>query len=148
MLTGFSFTARVWGKLLLGMPKISPVTGEPLDGSTHHKDAMEVSPRRAAKQKLGVMAAGLGGAGSCGNCGYIHFQEKAFELLVLDDDKKELIRAVARNAGGGPRFDDEEDDDEDEDDAGIDVVANKGSASIFLLHGPPGCGKTLTAEGT
>jgi hypothetical protein len=148
MLTGFSFTARVWGKLLLGMPKISPVTGELLDGSTHHKDAMEVSPRRAAKQKLGVMAAGLGGAGSCGNCGYIHFQEKAFELLVLDDDKKELIRAVARNAGGGPRFDDEEDDDEDEDDAGIDVVANKGSASIFLLHGPPGCGKTLTAEGT
>jgi hypothetical protein len=94
------------------------------------------------------MAAGLGGAGCCGTCGYIHFQEKAFDQLVLDADKKELIRAVARNSGGGPRFDDADDDDEEEDDdAGIDVVANKGSASIFLLHGPPGCGKTLTAEG-
>jgi hypothetical protein len=148
MLTGFSFTARVWGKLLLGMPKVSPITGELiLDGSsTHHRDRIEVSPRRAAQQKLGVMAAGLGGTGCCGNCGYIHFQERAFEQLVLDDDRKELIRAVARNAGCGPRFGNNEDD-EDEDDAGIDVVANKGSASIFLLHGPPGCGKTLTAEG-
>jgi hypothetical protein len=147
MLTGFSFTARVWGKLLLAMPKLSPDTGEPLDGSTHHKDGLEASPKRAAQQKLGVMAAGLGGAGCCGNCGYIHFQEKAFDQLVLDADKKELIRAVARNAGGGPKFEDQGDDDDDVDDIGIDVVANKGGASIFLLHGPPGCGKTLTAEG-
>lgn len=27
-----------------------------------------------------------------------------------------------------------------------DVVAGKGSGLIFLLHGPPGVGKTLTAE--
>ena len=86
---------------------------------------------------------GLGGVGECGNCGYIHFQAQAFEQLVLSEDKKELIRAVARNAGS--QFD-ECDDDEDEDVMGLDVIANKGSASIFLLHGPPGCGKTLTAE--
>jgi DNA replication protein DnaC len=98
---------------------------------------------------MGVEKAALGGEGSCGNCGYIVFQEQAFDQLVLAEDKKELIRAVARNAGGGSRdlsegfFDDDEDDVED---VGIDVIANKGGASIFLLHGPPGCGKTLTAE--
>lgn len=79
-----------------------------------------------------------------------------FDQLVLAEDKKELIRAVARNAGGGGRFeldvdpfDDNGSDDneeEEEDVIGLDVVANKGAASIFLLSGPPGCGKTLTAE--
>ena len=69
-------------------------------------------------------------------------------MPTADEDKKELIRAVARNAGGGPKFDDDDsdDDDDDDDEIGLDVVANKGAASIFLLHGPPGCGKTLTAE--
>ena len=28
----------------------------------------------------------------------------------------------------------------------VDVIAGKGEGSIFLLHGPPGVGKTLTAE--
>jgi len=59
----------------------------------------------------------------------------------LEEDKKELIRAVARNAGGRGFDDDDDsdsDDDEDFEDVGIDVVANKGGASIFLLHGPPG----------
>ena len=137
ILVGFSFTARVWGKLLLGMPK---------DTSTSEEVSVELSPRRSPVRKLGgVQVAALGGVGSCGNCGYISFQEKAFEQLVLADDKKELIRAVARNAGdGGTSI---EDGDEDDDDImGIDVIANKGGASIFLLHGPPGCGKTLTAE--
>jgi len=78
---------------------------------------------------------------------YIKFQEKAFDQLVLAEDKKELIRAVARNAGGGSKDDLDSDSENDEDnDIGLDVVANKGAASIFLLSGPPGCGKTLTAE--
>ncbi|KAL7573806.1 hypothetical protein ACA910_007832 [Epithemia clementina (nom. ined.)] len=137
MLTGFSFTARVWGKLLLGMPKDVP---------SGFKQGHMV--KRTSKSKLGVQLGGLGGEGSCGNCGYIVFQEQAFEQLVLADDKKELIRAVARNAGGGTQWDDDDDefDDEDKEEIGLDVVANKGAASIFLLHGPPGCGKTLTAE--
>jgi DNA replication protein DnaC len=151
MVTGFSFTARVWGKLLLGLPK-PKVTSSTKAPEPDHLS----SPRRSAARKMGVQRAALGGEGSSGNCGYISFQEQAFEQLVLDEDKKELIRAVARNAGGGPKFDQmsalsEDYDDDDDDynavqDAGIDVVANKGGASIFLLHGPPGCGKTLTAE--
>jgi DNA replication protein DnaC len=146
MLTGFSFTARCWGKLLLGMPKLTAATGD-----RRNKSMI----KRPSKRTMGVEYGGLGGEGSCGNCGYISFQEQAFEQLVLAEDKKELIRAVARNAGsGGPskweENDEDEDEDEDEDDTdeevGIDVVANKGGASIFLLHGPPGVGKTLTAE--
>lgn len=144
MLTGFSFTARVWGKLLLGMPKAPSL-------ATSGREALI---RRPSLKKMGVEFGGLGGEGSCGNCGYIKFQEKAFDQLVLAEDKKELIRAVARNAGGGKtKFEnvdifDEDDDEEDDnaEDLGIDVVANKGAASIFLLNGPPGCGKTLTAE--
>jgi DNA replication protein DnaC len=139
MLTGFSFTARVWGKLLLTLAKPS--------ASKRRTLVSTESARRVSIVKQGVAFGGLGGIGKCGSCGYIHFLEQAFEQLVLAEDKKELIRAVARNAGGGTRFDDEFDEDsDDEDDLGLDVVANKGAASIFLLHGPPGCGKTLTAE--
>ncbi len=141
-LVGFSFTSRVWGKLLLTLPKSQVTTLSKKTGSELE------SPRRASIVKLGVQRAGLGGVGSCGSCGYIHFQEQAFEQLVLDEDKKELIRAVARNAGGGTKFDEDyiDEEDDDDDDMGLDVVANKGAASIFLLNGPPGCGKTLTAE--
>lgn len=145
MLTGFSFTARCWGKLLLSLPKprslsITAAAAAPL--------AADNSPKRPSVRKMGVELAGLGGVGQCGNVNYISFHEKAFDQLVLADEKKELIRAVARNAGGGSKFFDEEDsdDDDDEDEIGLDVVANKGAASIFLLSGPPGCGKTLTAE--
>ena len=132
MLVGFSFTARVWGKLLLGMPKASKKTLTPRRSLS--------TQQRPSSRKFGVEIAALGGEGKTGNCGYISFQTQAFDQLVLEEEKKELIRAVARNAGGGG-FDDEDDDSDDEDDfedAGIDVVANKGGASIFLLHGPPG----------
>ncbi len=133
MLVGFSFTARVWGKLLLGMPKSKPALSP--------RSRSLATQQRPSSKKFGVEIAALGGEGKTGNCGYISFQTQAFDQLVLEEDKKELIRAVARNAGGGG-FDDEEDDDSDDEDdfedAGIDVVANKGGASIFLLHGPPG----------
>ena len=133
MLVGFSFTARVWGKLLLGMPKASPKTLSPRSRSLS-------TQQRPSSRKFGVEIAALGGEGKTGNCGYISFQTQAFDQLVLEEEKKELIRAVARNAGGGgfDDVDDDSDDEEDFEDAGIDVVANKGGASIFLLHGPPG----------
>mmetsp|Transcript_37504 Transcript_37504/g.78563 ORF Transcript_37504/g.78563 Transcript_37504/m.78563 type:complete len:883 (+) Transcript_37504:154-2802(+) len=145
MLTGFSFTARCWGKLLLSLPKPRPPSDSARPAALV---AADDSPKRPSIRKMGVELAGLGGVGQCGNVNYISFHEKAFDQLVLADEKKELIRAVARNAGGGSKFFDDEDsdDEDDEDEIGLDVVANKGAASIFLLSGPPGCGKTLTAE--
>merc|ERR1712194_1140 len=74
----------------------------------------------------------------------IQFQKEVFEQLVLAEDKKELIQAVVRNAGSLHKGEDYDNDDDNFTD--IDVVANKGAASVFLLYGPPGCGKTLTAE--
>jgi hypothetical protein len=132
MLTGFSFTARCWGKLLLSLPK--PSLGLPKPAS------FTDSPTRPSLAKMGIQRAALGGVGECGNVNYIRFHEKAFEQLVLAEDKKELIRAVARNAGGGSSFDLDRDDldSDEEDEIGLDVVANKGAASIFLLSVPPG----------
>lgn len=60
----------------------------------------------------------------------ITFNDRAFDDLVLDANRKKLIRALVRFGGKG--FD--------------DIIAGKSGGSIFLLHGPPGVGKTLTAE--
>ncbi|KAJ3039967.1 hypothetical protein HDV00_011633 [Rhizophlyctis rosea] len=61
----------------------------------------------------------------------INFQHDAFDRLVLAEDRKQLIRALVR-FGSDPDTE--------------DIVSNKRGGSIFLLHGPPGVGKTLTAE--
>ncbi|KAJ3403758.1 hypothetical protein HDV05_007616 [Chytridiales sp. JEL 0842] len=61
----------------------------------------------------------------------IQFQDHAFDQLVLAKERKQLIRALVRFGG-----------DKDME----DIVAGKRGGSIFLLHGPPGVGKTLTAE--
>lgn len=61
----------------------------------------------------------------------IQFQDTAFQHLVLAGEYKHLIRALVRFGN----------------DASVeDIVENKRSGSIFLLHGPPSVGKTLTAE--
>lgn len=63
----------------------------------------------------------------------IKWNKDAFERLVLPDDQKELIMAFSESQlDGGDTFD--------------DVISGKGKGIICLLSGPPGVGKTLTAE--
>jgi len=60
----------------------------------------------------------------------IQFRDDAFDRLVLDPAKKEIIRLlVSAQRERNP-----------------DLIDGKGCGSIFLLNGPPGVGKTLTAE--
>ncbi|ORX89581.1 P-loop containing nucleoside triphosphate hydrolase protein [Basidiobolus meristosporus CBS 931.73] len=61
----------------------------------------------------------------------IQFHDNAFDQLVLAEDRKQLIRALVRYGG---------------DDNTDDIIGGKRGGSVFLLHGPPGVGKTLTAE--
>jgi hypothetical protein len=61
----------------------------------------------------------------------VQFQEHAFESLVMSTQRKKLIKALVMSH---------------EAKKSADVIAGKGEGSIFLLHGPPGVGKTLTAE--
>ena len=66
----------------------------------------------------------------------IQFQSEVFDRLVLPSSRKRLIQALVKHTGqeGGVAF--------------HDLIAGKGEGTVFLLHGPPGCGKTLTAEAT
>lgn len=67
------------------------------------------------------------------NVSDIHWNEGAFESLVLPQDHKELILALASSqVQHKETFD--------------DVIQGKGKGMIMLLSGPPGVGKTLTAE--
>jgi len=63
----------------------------------------------------------------------IKFNDNAFASLVLPQDQKELILAFAESqAMSQCKFD--------------DIISGKGRGHITLLSGPPGVGKTLTAE--
>jgi len=61
----------------------------------------------------------------------IEFRSDAYDKLVLEEDIKEIILALITNADTVQT---------------TDVVNAKGNGTIFLLHGSPGVGKTLTAE--
>jgi SpoVK/Ycf46/Vps4 family AAA+-type ATPase len=63
----------------------------------------------------------------------IEWNESAFSSLVLPEDTKDLVRAFAQS-----QIQQEE--------AFDDVIKGKGKGVIMLLSGPPGVGKTLTAE--
>ncbi|KAL8692933.1 MAG: hypothetical protein Q9218_002135 [Villophora microphyllina] len=63
----------------------------------------------------------------------IKWNDTAFERLVLPEDHKELILALIESQiANKETFD--------------DVIQGKGKGMIMLLSGPPGVGKTLTAE--
>lgn len=60
------------------------------------------------------------------------WNDQAFNNLVADEDTKEFILALVTNQLADER--------------GTDLIENKGNGLILLLHGPPGTGKTFTAE--
>lgn len=62
----------------------------------------------------------------------VKWNSQAFDKLVLPADQKELILAFSESQLEGSTFD--------------DVISGKGKGIICLLSGPPGVGKTLTAE--
>jgi hypothetical protein len=66
----------------------------------------------------------------------IVWNEKAFESLVLPESQKEIVRALVEShtASLGSNTID-------------DIITGKGRGLVSVLHGPPGVGKTLTAEG-
>lgn len=63
----------------------------------------------------------------------VKFNETAFDSLILDDHLKQLILSLVQGHSlNDGKFD--------------DIIRGKGKGMIFLLHGEPGVGKTLTAE--
>ena len=60
----------------------------------------------------------------------INFDETVFDNLVLPASRKRMVKALVRHSS----------------DSFQDIIAGKGEGSVFLLYGPPGVGKTLTAE--
>ncbi|ETS86249.1 hypothetical protein PFICI_00077 [Pestalotiopsis fici W106-1] len=62
----------------------------------------------------------------------INWNDEAFGSLVADDDTKEMIQALVTNQLTTQK--------------GTDLIESKGNGLILLLHGPPGTGKTYTAE--
>lgn len=60
----------------------------------------------------------------------ISWAKDAFERLVLDTKTKKRVRALVQNSSG----------------SFSDIIGGKGGGCVFLLHGEPGQGKTLTAE--
>lgn len=62
----------------------------------------------------------------------VQFNTKAFEALLLPPEQKSMIHSLVKiHANDDASFD--------------DVIKGKGKGMIFLLHGVPGVGKTLTA---
>jgi hypothetical protein len=64
----------------------------------------------------------------------IKWYPEPYEALQLSKGKKDLIKALVESI-----------DQEDSIEGFDDVVEGKGKGLIFLLHGPPGLGKTFTA---
>ena len=60
----------------------------------------------------------------------IQWQEDIFDRLVLPENRKMMVKALVRHSTNSFQ----------------DLVQGKGEGTVFLLYGPPGVGKTLTAE--
>ncbi|KAF8245455.1 hypothetical protein K440DRAFT_555778 [Wilcoxina mikolae CBS 423.85] len=66
----------------------------------------------------------------------ITWNDNAFDTLVLPEEQKAIVRALVESHSGSttPKTID-------------DFITGKGRGLVCVLHGPPGVGKTLTAEG-
>jgi len=64
------------------------------------------------------------------NVSQIKFNDNAFNTLVLDNKTKNVIKALVMN----------------NENTFTDIIDGKSGGCIFLLHGSPGVGKTLTCE--
>lgn len=60
----------------------------------------------------------------------IHFDSDRINRVVMHETQKQDLQLLINNYRG----------------INTDVIQGKGNGLIFLLHGPPGVGKTLTAE--
>ncbi|CAG8978561.1 hypothetical protein HYALB_00012435 [Hymenoscyphus albidus] len=67
---------------------------------------------------------------------------EAITNLVLPSDKQELIKALVHKYSSSRN----KKNNKPEATWSADPIPNKGEGQIFLLHGPPGAGKTFTAE--
>lgn len=65
---------------------------------------------------------------------HVEWNDEAFENLILSEDRKDIVQALVEAHSRNTGFD--------------DIIKGKGQGLIFNLFGPPGCGKTLTAEAT
>lgn len=62
----------------------------------------------------------------------IRWNDDSYDSLQIDQSRKDVIRQVVKEHRKAP--------------VALDnVVTSKGAGLIFLLHGPPGSGKTMTA---
>ena len=68
----------------------------------------------------------------------IQWQTDAFENLVLPKQQKDMIRALVESHEASVNAQDRFDD----------FIAGKGRGLVINLFGPPGVGKTLSAEAT
>lgn len=68
-----------------------------------------------------------------GNLKSVSWEDSAIQKLVLDKGKKDLLKAFVSSTN-------------DWQSRSGDIIANKGRGLTIVLHGPPGVGKTLTAE--
>ena len=72
-------------------------------------------------------------------------RDRGFDDLVIPDGHRDLLVALVQNhdTGGQVRVDVDE---LNKASTQIEIVRGKGRGLIILLHGPPGSGKTSTAE--
>ncbi|KAJ0375685.1 hypothetical protein COL26b_006192 [Colletotrichum chrysophilum] len=63
----------------------------------------------------------------------INWDDQAFKDLVLDEPTKTLVRSMVKQHSS-------------QDDGFDDIISGKGKGIVCLFSGPPGSGKTLTAE--